>query len=153
MGRGMRQVLSTPVALPWRWLSEARRSPSRSGPGNSTPRNRCTPRAGTRESTLVYEAAGAGIKVTVDQVPATGPAVHYTFTAYFDGKDVPLVGTHSAIRRAYSGESHDDEDGQQEGWTTSVHLYDCHLRRWQDAHRHHRRHGCRRASIDSRCGL
>ncbi len=46
-----------------------------------------------KSSTLVYEAAGAGIKVTVDQVPATGPAVHYTFTANYDGKDVPLVGS------------------------------------------------------------
>ena len=46
-----------------------------------------------KSSTLVYEAAGAGIKVTVDQVPETGPAVHYTFTANYDGKDVPLVGS------------------------------------------------------------
>ena len=46
-----------------------------------------------KSSTLVYEAAGAGIKVTVDQVPATGPAVHYTYTANYDGKDVPLVGS------------------------------------------------------------
>lgn len=37
--------------------------------------------------------ASSGIKVTVDQVPATGPAVHYTFTANYDGKDVPLVGS------------------------------------------------------------
>ncbi|MCM3881404.1 MAG: hypothetical protein ND807_14950 [Vicinamibacterales bacterium] len=45
-----------------------------------------------KSATLVYEAAGAGIKVTVDQVPADGPAVHYTFTANFDGKDVPVAG-------------------------------------------------------------
>jgi hypothetical protein len=42
---------------------------------------------------LVYEAAGAGIKVTVDQVPADGPAIHYAYTANYDGKDVPVVGS------------------------------------------------------------
>ena len=41
--------------------------------------------------TLVYEAAGAGMKVTVDSVPADGPAIHYAVTANYDGKDVPVV--------------------------------------------------------------
>ena len=48
---------------------------------------------GPKSATIVYEAAGAGIKVTVDQVPATGPAIHFTYTANYDGKDVPLVGS------------------------------------------------------------
>jgi hypothetical protein len=42
--------------------------------------------------TLVYEAAGEGIKVTVDLVPADGPAIHYAYTANYDGNDVPVVG-------------------------------------------------------------
>jgi hypothetical protein len=46
--------------------------------------------------TLVYEAAGEGIKVTVDQAPADGPAIHYTVTANYDGKDVPVVGNPNA---------------------------------------------------------
>jgi hypothetical protein len=46
--------------------------------------------------TLVYEAAGEGMKVTVDQVPAAGPAIHYTVTANYDGKDVPVVGNPNA---------------------------------------------------------
>jgi hypothetical protein len=49
-----------------------------------------------KSSTLVYEAAGAGIKVTVDQVPADGPAIHYSVTANYDGKDVPVVGNPNA---------------------------------------------------------
>ena len=48
-----------------------------------------------KSTTLVYEAAGEGIKVTVDQVPADGPAIHYTVTANYDGKDVPVVGNPS----------------------------------------------------------
>jgi hypothetical protein len=49
-----------------------------------------------KSTTLVYEAAGAGIKVTVDTVPADGPAIHYAYTANYDGKDVPVVGNPNA---------------------------------------------------------
>ena len=49
-----------------------------------------------KSSTLVYEPAGAGIKVTVDQVPAAGAPIHYSFTANYDGKDVPVVGNPNA---------------------------------------------------------
>ena len=35
-------------------------------------------------------------KVTVDQVPADGPAIHYAYTANYDGKDVPVVGNANA---------------------------------------------------------
>lgn len=45
-----------------------------------------------KSTTLVYEAAGAGIKVTVDSVPATGAPIHYAYTANYDGKDNPVVG-------------------------------------------------------------
>jgi hypothetical protein len=38
-----------------------------------------------KSTTLVYETAGEGIKVTVDQI-------HYAYTANYDGKDVPVVG-------------------------------------------------------------
>jgi hypothetical protein len=46
--------------------------------------------------TLVYEAAGAGIKVTVDQVPVDGPPIHYAVTTNYDGKDVAVVGNPNA---------------------------------------------------------
>ena len=45
--------------------------------------------------TLVYEPAGEGIKVTVDQVLADGPS-HYTVTTNYDGKDVSVVGNPNA---------------------------------------------------------
>lgn len=50
--------------------------------------------------TLVYEAVGAGMKVTMDQVPADGPPIHYTYTANYDGKDVPVVGNPNADMQA-----------------------------------------------------
>ena len=49
-----------------------------------------------KSATLVYEAAGEGIKVTVDQAPAVGPAIHYAYSANYDGKDVPVVGNPNA---------------------------------------------------------
>jgi len=53
-----------------------------------------------KSTTLVYEAAGEGIKVTVDQVPADGPTIHYVYTANYDGKDVPVVGNPNADMQA-----------------------------------------------------
>ena len=49
-----------------------------------------------KSTTLVYEAAGAGIKVTVDGVAADGAKVHYSYTANYDGKDNPVAGNPSA---------------------------------------------------------
>jgi hypothetical protein len=49
-----------------------------------------------KSSTLVYEPAGEGIRVTVDQMPFDGPAVHYAYTANYDGKDVPVAGNPNA---------------------------------------------------------
>ena len=49
-----------------------------------------------KSTTLVYEAAGAGIKVTVDTAPAAGAPIHYAFTANYDGKDVPVIGNPNA---------------------------------------------------------
>ena len=47
-----------------------------------------TPKSGTSK----FEAAGAGIKATVDTVAADGTARHWTYTANFDGKDSPIAG-------------------------------------------------------------
>ncbi len=50
--------------------------------------------AGTpnKSGTTKIEAAGAGVKVTVDAVAGNGPARHWTYTANYDGKDVPITG-------------------------------------------------------------
>jgi hypothetical protein len=42
--------------------------------------------------TTKIEAAGAGIKVTVDSVGGDGTKRHWTYTANTDGKDVPITG-------------------------------------------------------------
>ncbi len=43
--------------------------------------------------TTTIEAAGKGTKVSVDQTLPDGSKRQYTFTADYDGKDAPVVGT------------------------------------------------------------
>ena len=45
-----------------------------------------------KSGTSVFEAAGDGIKGTVDIAAADGTAYHWTFTARYDGKDNPVTG-------------------------------------------------------------
>ena len=50
--------------------------------------------AGTapKSATTTIEAAGAGVKYTVDTVTADGTVRHWTYTTNNDGKDSPIVG-------------------------------------------------------------
>ena len=45
-----------------------------------------------KNSTVVYEAAGDGIKVTIDGNAPDGTATHSEWTGKFDGKDYPSTG-------------------------------------------------------------
>jgi hypothetical protein len=45
---------------------------------------------------MTYEAAGQGMKVTVDAVNASGQKTHWTYTTMFDGKDAPITGNPNA---------------------------------------------------------
>ena len=55
----------------------------------------------TRNDTVVYEAAGDQIKVTVDGVDENGSAVHHEWTGKFDGKEYPVTGDASSDARTY----------------------------------------------------
>jgi hypothetical protein len=46
----------------------------------------------TKNSTVVYEAAGDRIKVTIDGNAPDGTATHSEWTGKFDGKDYPSTG-------------------------------------------------------------
>ena len=46
-------------------------------------------KGGYKSGTSVFEAAGDGVKATVDLVGTDGTAYHWTFTAKYDGKDNP----------------------------------------------------------------
>ena len=50
--------------------------------------------AGTapKSATFTVEAAGAGVKVTVDSVAADGTVAHWAYSGNYDGKDNPITG-------------------------------------------------------------
>jgi len=47
---------------------------------------------GAKSGNTVIEAAGKGLKWTVDLVSTDGATSHWSFTANYDGKDVPITG-------------------------------------------------------------
>jgi len=56
----------------------------------------------TKNTTVVYAAAGDSVKVTVDGVDADGKAAHNEWTGQFDGKDYPVTGDPASDMRAYT---------------------------------------------------
>jgi hypothetical protein len=59
------------------------------------------PAGAPKNTTVVYEAAGDSIKVTVDGVDGMGKPTHNEWTGKFDGKDYPLTGDPAADTRSY----------------------------------------------------
>jgi hypothetical protein len=57
--------------------------------------------ASPKNTTVVYEAAGDMIKVTVDGVDGEGKPTHNEWTGKFDGKDYPVTGDPTTDTRAY----------------------------------------------------
>ena len=56
---------------------------------------------GGKNNTVVYEAAGDDIKVTVDGVDKDGKPTHNEWTGKFDGKDYAVTGDDSSDMRSY----------------------------------------------------
>jgi len=54
-----------------------------------------------KNHTVVYEAAGDKVKVTVDGVDGAGKPTHNEWTGSFDGKDYPVTGDQTSDTRAY----------------------------------------------------
>lgn len=59
------------------------------------------PAMASKNTTVVYEAAGDSTKVTVDGTDAQGKPTHNEWTGKFDGKDYPLVGDPQSNTRSY----------------------------------------------------
>ena len=59
------------------------------------------PKGGAKNTTVVYEAVGDQIKVTVDGVDGTGSPAHNEWTGKFDGKDYAVTGDATADMRSY----------------------------------------------------
>lgn len=54
-----------------------------------------------KNTTVVYEAAGDNVKVTVEGTDSDGKPTHNEWTGKFDGKDYPVTGDPSADMRSY----------------------------------------------------
>src|SRR4026207_1599508 len=54
-----------------------------------------------RNHTVIYEAVGDQIKITVDGVDENGGAVHNEWTGKFDGQDYPVTGNANVDARSY----------------------------------------------------
>jgi hypothetical protein len=55
----------------------------------------------SKNTTVVYEAAGDDIKITVDGVDGEGKPTHNEWTGKFDAKDYAVTGDPTADTRAY----------------------------------------------------
>jgi hypothetical protein len=54
-----------------------------------------------KNNTVVYEAAGDNVKITVDGTDSEGKPAHNEWTGKFDGKDYPVTGDPTADTRSY----------------------------------------------------
>jgi len=59
------------------------------------------PAGAPKNTTVVYEAAGHSVKVTVDGVDGQGKPAHNEWTGKFDGKDYPVTGDTASDVRSY----------------------------------------------------
>jgi hypothetical protein len=59
------------------------------------------PAMAPKNSTVVYQAVGDNLKVTVDGTDGAGKPTHNEWTGKFDGKDYPLTGDSTADTRSY----------------------------------------------------
>jgi len=55
----------------------------------------------SKNHTVVYEAAGDSVKVTVDGVAGDGNPLHNEWTGKFDGKFYPVIGDPTSDMRSY----------------------------------------------------
>ena len=56
---------------------------------------------GPRNNTVVIEAAGENVKITMDGVDASGKPTHNEWTGKFDGKEYPVTGDAISDTRSY----------------------------------------------------
>jgi hypothetical protein len=63
-------------------------------------KSKLTPGTG-KNNTVVYEAAGDEVKVTIDGADADGKPMHNEWTGKFDGKDYAVTGDPKSDMRSY----------------------------------------------------
>ena len=56
----------------------------------------------TKNTTVMYEAMGDSVKVTIDGTDSAGKPTHNEWTGKFDGKDYPVTGDPNSDMRSYT---------------------------------------------------
>ncbi len=88
-----------------------------------------------KNRTVVYEAAGDNVKVTIDGTDKDGKPIHSEWTGKFDGKNYPVTGNPALDSRSYQKTRRSyDGDNQHEGRQSCDQCSYCHSGRRQDAH-------------------
>jgi hypothetical protein len=74
----------------------------------------------TKNTTVVYEAAGDSVKITVDGITGDGKPVHHEWTGKYDGKDYPVTGDPTGDARSYkkTGDRTLEFTGKKDGKAT-----------------------------------
>jgi hypothetical protein len=54
-----------------------------------------------KNSTIIFEAAGKSVKVTIDGIDTAGKPTHSEWTGKLDGKDYPVTGDPTSDARSY----------------------------------------------------
>jgi hypothetical protein len=55
-------------------------------------KSKYSPGPAPKSTTVTYEAAGSGYKISVKTEPASGPTGEWSYTTSLDGKDSPITG-------------------------------------------------------------
>ncbi len=91
-----------------------------------------------KNHTVVYEAAGDSIKVTVDGTDGEGNSTHNEWTGKFDGKSYAVTGDPTSDTRAYRKVgSRTLTFTAKKGAKVYPHRSRCHFRQRQDPHSNH----------------
>jgi len=59
-------------------------------------KSKFSPGPAPKSMTITYAAAGDGVKISVDVVPAAGASQHWEMSGSYDGKDNPVTGNPDA---------------------------------------------------------
>jgi len=79
-------------------------------------------RSATKNNTVIYEAAGDGVKVTTDGTDKDGKSTHSEWTGKFDGRDYPVTGDPNSDGRSYKkiDDRHLEFDVKNGGKVTTI---------------------------------
>jgi hypothetical protein len=90
-----------------------------------------------KNSTIVFEASGDSVKVTIDGTDSAGKPTHNEWTGKFDGKDYPVTGDPNSDARSYKQlDDHTLEFTIKKGEKVTITGPSCGVGGWEDPHGH-----------------